>query len=476
MSERFQKDVLLSSSSDGRVQVHRGLDLSNSHKPIALKYQLHCSLSYANLTLREALNQARLVHPNVCQVLDCQVKGLPSGQVETVLALELMEDGDLMQEIERRMRTRQKWQERKVVEILEKVLLALVYAQENGICHRDVKPQNIFLDRETCVKVGDFGSSTALADADTAALFSLQGSPFYLSPELKAYYLSYLASGLTGVRHDPYKSDVYSLGVMVLFMVRLKAPFELANLDRLREKTELILRDCGEYPVTQALLRVMLEVDPERRISLVDLLKLVKRSKYPGRSEQTQACAQVSPTSKSDIDPPNTDKDVLCIVCTQPVPHFPTTPNPNLADYTCSLDCAKRLDADGFNSCLVCKLPRNTRSQADLPTVLPCGHFYHDIVCLYKALKEASQDFCLPADYKCSYCKRRVPDEMLEEAFSKANESEFVRLGETKKCVICREKPGILVQSCKHPRCLECAGHFTKSCPCTREPSACVLS
>lgn len=425
MTQRYEKLDLLSSSSDGRVRVHRGLDRLHSHRPIALKFQLHYSLAYANLTLREALNQARLTHPNVCQVLDCQVTDLPSGQVETTLVLELMEDGDLMKEIESRMRTGRKWQEKELLAMLEKLLLALIYAQESGICHRDIKPQNVFLHRETCLKVGDFGSSTALADADLAASFSLQGSPFYLSPELKSHYINYLASGQTTVRHDPYKSDVYSLGVMVLFMARLKAPFELANLDRLREKTDLLLLDCGEYPLVQTLLGEMLEIDPEKRISLVNLLKMMKKGKFAGESEK-----------KSAICPANEDND----------------------------------------TCLYCKVPHSRLSQSDLPTFLPCNHFYHDIVCLYQALKEASQGFSLSVDYQCSRCQRRIPDETLEKAFSAGNCKHFGRLGEMKKCVICKGKPALLVQECKHARCLQCAGLITQECPCSTHPSACVLS
>jgi serine/threonine protein kinase len=454
MTERFVKDSLLNLSSNGLVKVYRGFDSSNSSLPIALKFQLHPTLSHANLTLREALNQASLAHPNVCQVIDCSVKEWPSGQVETVLALELMEKGDLMKEIERRMMRGEKWPQTELLEILEKILLALVFAQKNGICHRDIKPQNIFLHKESGIKVGDFGSSTSLADTDMAASFSLQGSPFYLSPELKSHYIQYLTNGEAEVKHDPYKSDVYSLGVMMLYMARLRSPVEFANLVRLREKTEELVEECREYPVLQRLMRDMLEVEPERRIGLGRLLELLRTSKRLGHVH---------------ID----ENTRLCAICNHPIfKACSSTDRREPSDFTCSLSCEKRLDAAGLYKCLGCNSP----SHATSTIVLPCGHFYHNIVCLYQALSEASQGFFIPADYNCSNCKTHIPDETLEEAFSEASLEDLRRLGEVKMCSLCQKLPGVLVLQCKHARCPKCAGRIWKPCPCSNKPAACVLS
>lgn len=408
------------------------------------------------MTLREAMNQTSLNHPNICRVVDFCVKEWPSGQVETVLALELMEQGDLMKEIERRMVSGEKWTQDDLLEILEKVLLALVFAQEKRICHRDIKPQNIFLHKEAGIKVGDFGSSTSLADTDIAASFSLQGSPFYLSPELKSHYIQYLTNGEAEVRHDPYKSDVYSLGVMMLYMARLRSPVEFANLVRLREKTEELVEECREYPVLQRLIREMLEVDPERRIGLGKLLEMLRTSRSLDLSAE-----------------PVDENPRLCLICTHPLRKArQRTDSRESFDFTCSLSCEKRLDAAGYYKCLGCQSP----SQATSPISLPCGHFYHNVVCLYQALREASQGFFIPIDYVCSNCKVHIPDETLEQAFSEASLEELQRLGEVKMCSLCHRLPGVLVLECKHARCPKCACLITKPCPCSNKPAACTLS
>ena len=458
--ERFVKDTLLNLSSNGLVKVYRGFDSSNSNLPIALKFQIHPSLKHANLTLREAMNQTSLTHPNVCKVINCSVKEWASGQVETVLALELMEKGDLMREIERRMIGGERWTQNELLEILEKILLALVFAQKRGICHRDIKPQNIFLHKESGIKVGDFGSSTSLADTDMAASFSLQGSPFYLSPELKSQYIQYLTNGEAQVKHDPYKSDVYSLGVMMLYMARLRSPEEFANLVRLREKTEELIEECSTYPVLQRLLRGMLEVEPKRRIGLKKLLELLRTSK--NLDHVPRAVAE-----------PIDENPRLCAICNRPIFKARTyTDRLESSDFTCSSSCQKRLDAAGYYKCLGCNCP----SHATSPIVLPCGHFYHDIVCLYQALSEASQGFFIAVDYICSNCKAHIPDETLEEAFSEASLKDLRRLGEVKTCSLCQRLPGVLVLPCKHARCPKCANRIWKPCPCSNKPAACVLS
>ena len=374
---------MLYSSPDGCVKVHRGLDLSNSRQSVALKYQLHSSLSEANLTLREAFNQARLSHPNICRIINCEMREMVSGGMETVLAMEMMEEGDFMREIERRTREREKWTEEEIVEILEKVTSALVFAQEKGICHRDIKPQNLFLSRESTVKIGDFGSSASFTDLTLPSIFSLQGSPFFMSPELKLHYIEFMREGKTQIRHDPFKSDMYSLGVMGLFMARLKHPVELGSLDKLAEKTCKLVQECGEYPKVQKILRKMLEIDPKSRISFTDSLKMLQSFKNRNDLEE------IIETTPDSNQFPAVSRP--CLVCKQPL----TPPFPLNSALVCSSGCEKRLKATGYCKCLACDVIRDHIPKAALPIALPCGHFFHDLACLYRDLEVQSEGFLL---------------------------------------------------------------------------------
>ncbi|KAF5320548.1 hypothetical protein D9611_010681 [Ephemerocybe angulata] len=83
------------------------------------------------------------------------------------------------------------------------------------ILHRDLKPDNVFLDEQNNVKLGDFGLSKALAQASFANTYV--GTPYYMSPELmqeKAY---------------DSKSDIWSLGCLIYELCALKPPFHEAK-------------------------------------------------------------------------------------------------------------------------------------------------------------------------------------------------------------------------------------------------------
>lgn len=123
-----------------------------------------------------------------------------------VLVVEQMET-DLYKEIVRRAERQEYWSEREVVKFLEDLAGALAYAETQGVAHRDLKPQNLFLSAEGLVKIGDFGS--AAFSLERSMRNTLQGSPFFLSPELKQAYLN----SLTGMAN----TDSYNLCLRCVF-------------------------------------------------------------------------------------------------------------------------------------------------------------------------------------------------------------------------------------------------------------------
>jgi len=97
---------------------------------------------------------------------------------------------------------------------LRQVVDVLAFMQNQGAAHRDIKPQNLFLT-SAGLKVGDFGSAKfSLAALQT---LTLTGTPYFLSPKLKASLLA----RETQCVHNPFKSDVYSLGMTFLMLLTL---------------------------------------------------------------------------------------------------------------------------------------------------------------------------------------------------------------------------------------------------------------
>ncbi|KAI0769434.1 kinase-like domain-containing protein [Trametes elegans] len=131
------------------------------------------------------------------------------------------------------------------------------------ILHRDLKPDNVFLDESNTVKLGDFGLSKALAQASFANTYV--GTPYYMSPELmqeKAY---------------DSKSDIWSLGCLIYELCALKPPFHEAKT---HAELSILIRNGripplpkGYSPALTSVIKSMLNLNPAMRPSASQLLQ-----------------------------------------------------------------------------------------------------------------------------------------------------------------------------------------------------------
>ena len=87
------------------------------------------------------------------------------------------------------------------------------HVHDRKILYRDIKAQNIFLTKQGLVKLGDFGIAHVLRNTVDVTK-SVVGTPYYLSPEI-----------IEGLPYS-FKSDVWSLGVLLYEMCTLKPPFQ----------------------------------------------------------------------------------------------------------------------------------------------------------------------------------------------------------------------------------------------------------
>ena len=178
---------------------------------------------------------------------------------------ELMElaDKDWEKEIIRRRDMQQFYSEYELMEIFRNLIRTFALMQSNRITHRDVKPQNIMLVNGK-LKICDFGNARVLK-RDGIIIQRIRGSELFMSPIVfKGYH-----SGKNQIRHNAFKSDVYSLGICFLFAASLS--FDGPNIIREVYDNKVIDKVLNKYlskKYSQNLINListMLQVDEAKR-------------------------------------------------------------------------------------------------------------------------------------------------------------------------------------------------------------------
>jgi serine/threonine protein kinase len=161
------------------------------------------------------------------------------------------------------------------IEWIKQLMSGLIYIHKNKIIHRDLKPQNILLDKNNQIKIIDFGFSRYLDATDpsdptdpTNSTKMICGSPLYMSPEIFIHYT-----------YD-YKSDYWSMGLIIYFIIVGNLPYNAKNIMELVAK----LKNITDIKISNNIknlydddlinmLESMLIINTKYRISFDDLLK-----------------------------------------------------------------------------------------------------------------------------------------------------------------------------------------------------------
>jgi len=160
--------------------------------------------------LREAQTAAKLSHPNIVPIYLVEDAG---GLVFFVMAYV---EGDTLGQ---RLRSRGPMAPAAAVRLLQEVAWALAYAHLRGIVHRDVKPDNILLEKGTNrAMVTDFGIARAGEITGSTGIGEIIGTAQYMSPEQAS-----------GEKVDG-RGDLYSLGIVGFYTMSGKLPFEAPEM------------------------------------------------------------------------------------------------------------------------------------------------------------------------------------------------------------------------------------------------------
>lgn len=146
--------------------------------------------------------------------------------------------------------------------IFTQIVSAVSYCHSQGVVHRDLKAENLLLDHNMNIKLADFGFSNQFTEG--MLLSTWCGSPPYAAPEL-----------FQGLQYDGPKVDIWSLGVVLYVLVCGYVPFDAPTLHILRNVViegkfripYFMSRDCED------LIRHMLVVEPEKRLSMAQIAK-----------------------------------------------------------------------------------------------------------------------------------------------------------------------------------------------------------
>lgn len=178
-----------------------------------LKHELVEKEEYRELFLREAKAAGRLGHPGIVTIYDVGI-----WQERPFIAMELLE-GENLDDYLQEHGTLSLDQ---AADLAKQLTLALDYAHQNGVIHRDLKPDNILvLDGGRRFKITDFGIAHVehlfLEDEGGKSKDKIMGTPAYMSPEQ-----------ITGHGVD-FKTDLYSLGVILYQVTKGELPFQAPN-------------------------------------------------------------------------------------------------------------------------------------------------------------------------------------------------------------------------------------------------------
>ena len=173
-------------------------------------------LNFRDISEKERMNietevqfLKELKHPNIVAYKDSFIDKDDNFNIVTSFC----EGGDMYNKIFKQKNDY--FDENIILNWLVQLLLGLSYIHDKKIIHRDIKTQNIFIQNEHILCIGDFGIAKIYNQTQTQTMTKIIGTPFYMSPE-----------SFKQTKKYSFKGDIWSLGCCIFEMCNFKHAFE----------------------------------------------------------------------------------------------------------------------------------------------------------------------------------------------------------------------------------------------------------
>jgi eukaryotic-like serine/threonine-protein kinase len=280
IGNRYEIVRLLGQGGMGAVYQARDKELDRQVAIKVIRADMAANPEILRRFKQELILARQITHKNVIRIFDL-------GQADGIkfITMEYIE-GENLQGV---LRRKKKLDPVEAANILAQVCRALEAAHNEGVIHRDLKPQNIMLDKTGRAYVMDFGIARSMLGAGMTQTGALIGTPDYMSPEQAK-----------GQPLDA-RSDLFSIGIIFYEMLSGEVPFDAdTTMGKLWKRTNEPARPLDQLDKTiprplSDIVRKCLEIDPQKRFaSAGELLQQIEL--WQGPAAGTRAITVASTT------------------------------------------------------------------------------------------------------------------------------------------------------------------------------------
>ena len=267
----IEEYVLYKKLGEGSYGVIYSVFKQNEKKLYALKKIIAHTLNEIDEFTKEFELVHSCEHDNIMKIYGICLRVLDSTTYALFVLMEYS-NGDWDKEIRIHLAHRKNYTEIELIHILYQLTKALLFMQEKlKVSHRDIKPQNILTFDGGVYKLADFGEAKEVKISKQ--LNTLRGTELYMSPAL----YDGLKNEKDDVSHNPFKSDVFSLGFCFLYAAALNFNLLYEVRDVMDSRIiNLILHKHLKNNYSERFISIlgkMLEIDENKRYDFPSLIK-----------------------------------------------------------------------------------------------------------------------------------------------------------------------------------------------------------